>query len=139
MRRWLPLGVVGAALVGALGFALGVRVFDDDDATAPEPALPALDEWLLQQDVDDLYTVVEDSRTRYGWAAGCLWRDTGQIEGMFAAPSPAIIEHGIMPTGRPFSIMRSAGEAGANYATVQDDAFYCLVPESPAGPAPGDV
>jgi hypothetical protein len=94
---------------------------------------PTLEEWLLPVEEAVLYAMVEEQRLEHGWAAGCLWREAGEIEEIVRPPEPGFIEDGVLPNGRRFSIMRSGGETDGEYVRIEDDAFFCIAPATEAG------
>lgn len=107
---------------------------DDEEPIAPiEVEEPSLEEWLTEEEETVLYAMVEELRLEHGWAAGCLWREDGDIVEIVRPPEPGFVEEGVLPNGRRFSTMRSGGETDGEYVRIEDDAYFCIAPATEAG------
>jgi hypothetical protein len=123
----IVMGVFGA------GWFHYTRDEDEEPIPAIEVEEPALDEWLTEELEAVLYAMVEELRLEHGWAAGCLWRESGDIAEVIRPPEPGFIQDGVLPDGRRFSTMRSGGETDGEYIRIEDDAYFCIAPATEAG------
>lgn len=127
MRRGVLVIVMSAVLGSVAGFGGWLLLGNGGEEPQEEPK-PTLDEWLVSAEQQMLVQVVESARQEEGWAAGCLWREEGDIRSIVFPPEPAIVDDGMLPEGRRFSVLRGAGQSSGQYVTIEDDAHFCIVP-----------
>ena len=120
------------AVFGA-GWYHYTRDADEEPIPPIELAEVTLDEWLIPAEEAALHAMVEELRLEHGWAAGCLWREDGDIVEIVRPPEPGFVEEGVLPNGRRFSTMRSGGETDGEYVRIEDNAYFCIAPATEAG------
>ncbi len=120
------------AVFGA-GWYHYTRDADEEPIPPIEVAEVTLGEWLIPAEEAVLHAMVEELRLEHGWAAGCLWREDGDIVEIVRPPEPGFVEDGVLPNGRRFSTMRSGGETDGEYVRIEDNAYFCIAPATEAG------